>query len=679
MPRLKSNRIVLAVVLTVGLVIFSAAVVSLDPFGAAPSRSPFAPVGGLAPDAISLGNATSISCLGVTTCTTPGLAGVQSGDTLVVIVTEHTTTAGNPSSVDEVTSGGDVALPLLGSSGCTVLGHGVVAVYGLANVTAQASVNFTVTYAGAEYYTIHALDVEGAAASPFETAGAPVCSTAAGTVASASVTTTVDNDLVILGVEVRGDEAIAGSGGDSVVTLQEIAGASSDSGSMLEESDPTTGSITLNATFASAEWAALAVALRPSPVLVAGVVSPAAVAIDASQKVDLTSTAATGGSGSYTYQWYNGSSTCRSGTLIPGATGLAYTTPALPVGTGYYCVWATDTSSHDEAYSNVAIVTVNPALAVVIHPSDPSVDSGQTITLTAEPSGGTGADSYAWYAGATCSGGALATTQAYTTSVLTAGATYCVAVTDSAYEPVTATATDSVSVSASPLGVTITPPSPSLRSGLTITLTAKPSGGTGADSYAWYAGATCSGTVLATTQAYTTAALAANSTYCVAVTDSAYEPATATANTTVTVVSSTPSSHSASPSGLTSTEEYEIGAGLAAVILALLLLLLLARRRKKEPQQPTASGTAASASSLSKESPSEPSTETGPSGSPPPPSPPPAAPGGGAPETPATPLDAASPPVSPESPAGSGEPAPTGPTADPPLSTPSTPSEPPSS
>ena len=162
---------------------------------------------------------------------------------------------------------------------------------------------------------------------------------------------------------------------------------------------------------------------------------------------------------------------------------------------------------------------------VTITPSAPSIDSGQTIQLTAHPSGGTGADTYAWYAGAVCSGTVLVTTQVYTSPALTTTTTYCVSATDSAFSPVTANATATVTVSASPLEVTITPNATSVVSGQIVQLTAHPSGGTGADTYAWYAGSSCGGTVLATTQVYTTPALSASSKFCVVATDSAYSPA----------------------------------------------------------------------------------------------------------------------------------------------------------
>jgi hypothetical protein len=496
----------------------------------APALTPF----------IADGGSIAAACDDVTTCETGAITDIQAGDTLIVVVTEFTTSHDDPSAVEEVTSGGYVAVPLLGGTPCIAgSGHGVTAIYGLADVPAQASITLVVNYSTASYYTIHGLDVQGAAASPFETAGTGVCSTAAGTTGAANVTTTVANDLVILGVEVRASTTFAASGGDTLVTQAVTTGADLDSGAMLEESDATTGKITLSATFTSASWSAIAVALKPSPPLISGTVTPSLATIDAGQTLGLTTTAATGGTAPITYQWYTAtsSSSCSSGTLIVGATGQSYTTPELSEGTDYYCVWATDstTPTHQVVYSNVATITVNPALTVTITPSAPSIDRGQTIQLTADPAGGTGADTFAWFLGAACSGSSLATTQAYTTPALLADTTYCVNATDSAATPVTANATDTVTVSSSPLSVTITPNAPSIVRGQSVQLTANPSGGTGAISFAWFLGDTCSGTVLATMQAYTTANLTADNTYCVNATDSAYIPVTANATASVTV------------------------------------------------------------------------------------------------------------------------------------------------
>jgi hypothetical protein len=494
--------------------------------------------------AISEGGRVAVACEDVTTCTTGAITNVDAGDTLIVIVTEFTTSHGAPSAVVEVTAGGDQALSLLGSTPCASgSGHGVTAIYGLANVAAQASVTFTANYTTASYYTIHGLDVEGAAAAPFETAGAGVCSTAAGTTGTATVNTTAPDDLVILGVEVRASTTFAESGGDTLVTQAATTGADLDSGAMLDEVDASTGSISLSATFTSASWSAIAVALKTSP-LVSGTVTPSTAAIDAGEAIELSTTAATGGTPPVAYQWYAATSTssCTSGTVIGGATGLSYTTPALAIGTYYYCVWATDNSTptNEVAYSNVANVSVDPALEVTVTPSAPSIESGQTVQLTANPSGGTGADSYAWYLGSSCSGTVLATSQVYTSPALTATTTYCVVVTDSSYLPSNASATVTVTVEGpiSPLTVTIAPAAPSIDRGQSVTLTANPSGGTAPYTYAWYSGGACSGTELASTQAYTTSALTATTSYCVAATDSESSPVTATADVTVTVSAS---------------------------------------------------------------------------------------------------------------------------------------------
>ncbi len=66
-----------------------------------------------------------------------------------------------------------------------------------------------------------------------------------------------------------------------------------------------------------------------------------------------------------------------------------------------------------------------------------------------------------------------------------------------------------------------------------FTLTAVASGGFGGYTYAWYQGATCSGSVLGTSASYTTSALTSTTTYCGKVTDSL--GGTATAKSTVTV------------------------------------------------------------------------------------------------------------------------------------------------
>jgi hypothetical protein len=503
---------------------------SSSPAGGAPSGTY-----GPRPAALSLGNSVAVACSAVTACTTGSLAGIGGGDALVVVVSTYDGSAGAPSAVTEITTSGNHPMSKLGVSTCTGSVRGLVAIFGLATVAAQTSVTFQVQYATTQYFTIVALDVAGAGPSPFETAGASGCATNASSVATAPANTTAANDVLILGVEVRASTAISASGGDTVVKGVLLGGTNPTSGAMLYGAAPTAGSYNLSATFASARWSALAVGIKPVQPLVAGTVTPSAATIDAGQSTSFTAAAATGGIGPYAYQWLTGSATCSSGSAVPGASSLNYSTPALTAGTYDYCLRVTDTTTSTVAYSNVAVVTVNTALTVSITPAAPSIDRGQTVTLTAHPAGGTGADTYSWYGSAACSGAILATTVAYTTVALVASATYCVSVKDSVTPPSVATSTATVTVSGAVLSVGLAPASPTIDPGQSVTLNATASGGTGAVSYAWHAGVGCSGAVLGTSASFATGALNATQSFCVAATDSAYQPVTATSTATVTV------------------------------------------------------------------------------------------------------------------------------------------------
>jgi hypothetical protein len=261
--------------------------------------------------------------------------------------------------------------------------------------------------------------------------------------------------------------------------------------------------------------------------LVSGSVSPSSVSIDAGQTIGLTSTPATGGTAPITYQWYTVSTTCTAGTLIPGATGTSYTTPALGVGTYYYCIWASDSSAggHETVYSNVATITVNSVLASgTVSPSSISIDATQTTTLTSTAaSGGTDPITYQWYSGSlTCSSGtpiAGATGTSYTTPALSAGTFYyCVWATDSSGSaPQTVYSNVATVMVNAQLTATVSPSSPSIDSTQTVTLTVGSTGGTPAITYQWYTvSTTCSaGSILigATGTTYTTPELTVGTYY----------------------------------------------------------------------------------------------------------------------------------------------------------------------
>lgn len=100
--------------------------------------------------------------------------------------------------------------------------------------------------------------------------------------------------------------------------------------------------------------------------LTAGTLSQVAVS---STTADLLATAATGGTGPYTYQWYRSTTTGFSpggGNIISGATALALAdTGLIPNTTYYYKVVATDTGNSNITveYTQLAVVTAAEVLS----------------------------------------------------------------------------------------------------------------------------------------------------------------------------------------------------------------------------------------------------------------------------------------------------------------------------
>ena len=182
-------------------------------------------------------------------------------------------------------------------------------------------------------------------------------------------------------------------------------------------------------------------------------VSVSPVSVDLGQSALLTAVPSQG-SGSYvSYAWYSGA-IC-TGTPLQAGSSSSYSTASLTSNRGY-CVTLTD-SLGGTATATVT-VNINPALSVSVAPV--SIDSGQTASLTASATGGSGSyASYAWYAGDTCDGSPLqsATSDSYTTAALTSETDYCVMLTDSlggtAAATVTVSVNPSISVTVSPVTV----------------------------------------------------------------------------------------------------------------------------------------------------------------------------------------------------------------------------------
>ena len=126
-----------------------------------------------------------------------------------------------------------------------------------------------------------------------------------------------------------------------------------------------------------------------NPALSANAITPSNPVVDGGKSVILNANPS-GGTTPYKYQWYSGtSSTCSSDTLISGATSQTY--DASPTSSTYYCYKVTDSATTPETVASATTeVVINPVLSTpTITPSNPTIDSGQSVSFTASWSGGT--------------------------------------------------------------------------------------------------------------------------------------------------------------------------------------------------------------------------------------------------------------------------------------------------
>jgi hypothetical protein len=216
--------------------------------------------------------------------------------------------------------------------------------------------------------------------------------------------------------------------------------------------------------------------------------SPSVPSVDLNQSVTFT-TAASGGSGGYTYWWMQSSPEMNC-TLVD-----ADSVSCTPTLAGTYTVSVFVTDSNGGASSTVTfasfVVYALPVVATVPSPSVASglVDVGQSFTFTTSASGGSGGYTYRWTQSDPAFGCHLASTTNSISCAPTTAGTYTV----------TVYATDSNGVSSVlevSFGFTIdtlpatTEPAPSVASGLidvgqSITFTTTASGGSGGYTYTW--------------------------------------------------------------------------------------------------------------------------------------------------------------------------------------------------
>ncbi len=111
------------------------------------------------------------------------------------------------------------------------------------------------------------------------------------------------------------------------------------------------------------------------------------------------SVTASGGKGSFSYQWYQSSTnTNTGGSPINGATSNTYEPLTDSTGDQYYYVVATQPGLDCEVRSNTSLVSVVPSPFISSQPQSATYCVGDSIsTLTVGTSNGTGVPSYQWF------------------------------------------------------------------------------------------------------------------------------------------------------------------------------------------------------------------------------------------------------------------------------------------
>jgi RHS repeat-associated protein len=223
------------------------------------------------------------------------------------------------------------------------------------------------------------------------------------------------------------------------------------------------------------------------PQLTAGTISPASQAINYNTAATLPGTAATGGNGTYTYQWQS-SPNNSTWTNISGATSTGYSSGTLTATTYFR---RTASSNGVSVNSSVATVTVYPQLAAgTISPASQSINyntAAATLTGTAA-TGGNGTYTYQWQSSpdnSTWTNVAGATGLSYTPGTLTATTYFRRTATSNGVSITGATAT--VTVYAQLAAGTISPASQSINyntAAATLTGTVA-TGGNSTYTYQW--------------------------------------------------------------------------------------------------------------------------------------------------------------------------------------------------
>ena len=227
--------------------------------------------------------------------------------------------------------------------------------------------------------------------------------------------------------------------------------------------------------------------------------------------------AASGGIGSFTYQWYsNGTASTTGATLIPSAVSASYTPPTTNVGTKYYYCIVSQTNVGCSVTSSFAEVIINASPTIQNQPASSTVCVGGVPTqLSLTYTNGVGTPTYQWYSNITNSnvGGTILpgeTNPTFSPPATTVGTNYyyCI-ITFSAISgscaivrsnPATVTIDAGAVINLQPLANQSLCVGVAIPTALTVTFT----GGTGTPSYQWYSNtnnSTTGGTAVGTNSA----------------------------------------------------------------------------------------------------------------------------------------------------------------------------------
>jgi len=237
--------------------------------------------------------------------------------------------------------------------------------------------------------------------------------------------------------------------------------------------------------------------------------TPSLTSLAATQLLTVTDNIPVTGTSTYSWEWtvsinagaYVDATQCGASQSGAGAAAGALETCTIPVNTltasttYNFEFEVTDSATVPEVQTSSASATVTTTVALtagIPTPTSPTVDNGQSITLTANPSGGTPGYTYQWYSGSTaggCTGLSSSISGATSMSYLappTVATYYCVVVTDTVLNSATSTA-DLVSVNSAltaPAAPTVSATVVDFNQPLTLTGTI-PSTGTSAYQYEW--------------------------------------------------------------------------------------------------------------------------------------------------------------------------------------------------